>query len=470
MDHLKVELGQFLQPACDLSLGLPKVPQPLQGIPRLGPASPSASRNNSAPHARASGWRTRPPPVGPALLAATTLPRWRLRWHPHPPEKCGQSVGGTESGDSPTHPSGEQMLLPPSDPNATSHLSLSGHATDLPRWRNSGQTACNRMPIPGTAGLLSRTEAWATPGPPPSSLDRYQPHAASQCGPGSVRSVASSHGLQAGQHPFQAFQVLLLCLPEDDNIVEIDEARFPRQPPQRFLHQTLKRRRGVAESERHDADLKESQGCGKRRFLPVSLSDFYLPVARRQIERAEPLGPRQRIQHIIYSRDGLGIDARHSVQIAANRPSFGPALLVNSRGLRLVRLPPCAAFPGLAGPPPPAGLGEGGGVAASPAGPLRSRCGALQGLFVRGRPRRARWPSRISGVCCVGPSYCARNTPLHPLGYVSNHSTHRHRLLRQIPHSVAPPQPRSQCWAGRHFLPLAGTSLSSRLSGPSSET
>ncbi|KRY07219.1 hypothetical protein T12_6618, partial [Trichinella patagoniensis] len=66
--------------------------------------------------------------------------------------------------------------------------------------------------------------------------------------------------------------------------------------------------------------------------------------------------------------------------------------------LRLVQLPPRAAFPGLAGPLPPAGLGEGGGVAASPAGPLRSRCGALQGSFAQGRPRRARWPSRTSGA------------------------------------------------------------------------
>ncbi|KRX34817.1 hypothetical protein T06_12602 [Trichinella sp. T6] len=65
------------------------------------------------------------------------------------------------------------MLLPPSDPSATSRLSLSGRATDLPRRRNSGQTACNRMPVPETDGLLSRTEAWATPGPPSSSLDRY---------------------------------------------------------------------------------------------------------------------------------------------------------------------------------------------------------------------------------------------------------------------------------------------------------
>ncbi|KRX71153.1 hypothetical protein T06_13677 [Trichinella sp. T6] len=143
-----------------------------------------------------------------------------------------------------------------------------------------------------------------------------------------LRLDLQSHGLQAEQHPFQAFQVLLLCLPEDDNIVEIEEAYFPPQSPQRFLHQTLKRRRGVAESERHHAELEESQGCGKRRFLPVFFSDFNLPVARRQIERAEPLGPCQRIQRIVYSRDGLGIDVCHSVQSAiVNAEPRGTVLL-----------------------------------------------------------------------------------------------------------------------------------------------
>ncbi|KRY35806.1 hypothetical protein T01_1383 [Trichinella spiralis] len=53
---------------------------------------------------------------------------------------------------------------------------------------------------------------------------------------------------------------IFLCLPEDDNVIEIDEARLPRQSPQRFF-QTLKRRRGVAQSERHDAELEEPQGC-----------------------------------------------------------------------------------------------------------------------------------------------------------------------------------------------------------------
>ncbi|KRY44638.1 hypothetical protein T03_9631 [Trichinella britovi] len=101
--------------------------------PRLGSASPSASRSNPAPTVRASGWRTRPPPVGPALLAAATLLRWRLRSHPHPPGKCGRSLGGTESGDSPAHPSGGRTLLPPSDPSATSHLSLSGRVMDSNR-------------------------------------------------------------------------------------------------------------------------------------------------------------------------------------------------------------------------------------------------------------------------------------------------------------------------------------------------
>ncbi|KRZ89023.1 hypothetical protein T08_9261 [Trichinella sp. T8] len=64
----------------------------------------------------------------------------------------------------------------------------------------------------------------------------------------------------AGQLPFQSAQVLLLCHPEDDNVIEINEAGLPRQPPQRCLHQALKRRWGVAQSERHDAELEEPQG------------------------------------------------------------------------------------------------------------------------------------------------------------------------------------------------------------------
>ncbi|KRX23261.1 hypothetical protein T07_10422 [Trichinella nelsoni] len=107
--------------------------------------------------------------------------------------------------------------------------------------------------------------------------------------------------------------MLLLCLPENDNVIEIDHTCFLRQSPQRFLHQTLKRRQNVVEFERHDAELEESQRCGKRRLLSA-FRDFDLPVAGRQIERAEPLGPCQRIQRIVYWWDGLSIGTRHGVQ------------------------------------------------------------------------------------------------------------------------------------------------------------
>ncbi|KRZ73948.1 hypothetical protein T10_6597 [Trichinella papuae] len=130
---------------------------------------------------------------------------------------------------------------------------------------------------------------------------------------------------------------------------------------------------------------RKSQGCGKRRLLPVSFRDFDLPVAGRQVERAEPLGSCQRIQRIGWV--GRQRASRRSVcgsqrRTEGNRPSSGPALPANSRGLWSVRLPLRAAFPGLGYPIPPAGLGEGGGVAASSAGPLRSRCGAGQGSFL----------------------------------------------------------------------------------------
>ncbi|KRZ64637.1 hypothetical protein T08_13770, partial [Trichinella sp. T8] len=74
--------------------------------------------------------------------------------------------------------------------------------------------------------------------------------------------------------------------------------------------------------------LEEPQRCGERCLLPVFFGDFDLPVAGRQIKRAEPLGPCQRIQRIVYSRDGLGIDARHSVQSAVvNAEPWGSVLL-----------------------------------------------------------------------------------------------------------------------------------------------
>ncbi|KRX25355.1 hypothetical protein T07_9662 [Trichinella nelsoni] len=128
--------------------------------------------------------------------------------------------------------------------------------------------------------------------------------------------------------------MLLFCLPKDNDVVEIAEACLPRQSPLRFYHQPLKRRRGVAQAERHDAELEDSQGCGKRCFLPVFFGDLDLPVAGRQVEDAEPLGPRQRIQRIVYARDGLSVDARHGIQAAVVDAEPRGAVLLSDQHYR----------------------------------------------------------------------------------------------------------------------------------------
>ncbi|KRZ61890.1 hypothetical protein T02_6375, partial [Trichinella nativa] len=144
-----------------------------------------------------------------------------------------------------------------------------------------------------------------------------------------LRLDLQSHGLQAEQHPFQAFQVLLLCLPEDDNIVEIEEAYFPPQSPQRFLHQTLKRRRGVAESERHHAELEELV-----RPRSASPREMAFPHFRRPCYSARytPLHPPRHVSHPLTHRHRPPRQIPHSVawpqlrsRCWAARPGMGHA-------------------------------------------------------------------------------------------------------------------------------------------------
>ncbi|KRZ69678.1 hypothetical protein T10_4016 [Trichinella papuae] len=75
--------------------------------------------------------------------------------------------------------------------------------------------------------------------------------------------------------------MFLLCLAEDYDVVQVDEAGLPGQPPQSGLHQALERCRGVAQAERHDAELKESHGRGKCGLLTITLCHFHLPIPGR---------------------------------------------------------------------------------------------------------------------------------------------------------------------------------------------
>ncbi|KRX68118.1 hypothetical protein T06_779, partial [Trichinella sp. T6] len=101
---------------------------------------------------------------------------------------------------------------------------------------------------PGTAGPPSRILAWATFGQLLSSPGQCQSRAALRRVAGSVHS-----GALLGTSPALT--------------------SAPLTP--------LKRRRGAAQPERHDAELEEPQRCGERCLLPVFFGDFDLPVAGR---------------------------------------------------------------------------------------------------------------------------------------------------------------------------------------------
>ncbi|KRX12893.1 hypothetical protein T07_14461 [Trichinella nelsoni] len=55
----------------------------------------------------------------------------------------------------------------------------------------------------------------------------------------------------------------------------------------------------------------------------------YIPV-----EDAEPLGPRQRIQRIVYARDGLSVNARHGIQSAVVDAEPRGAVLLSDQHYR----------------------------------------------------------------------------------------------------------------------------------------
>ncbi|KRZ82663.1 hypothetical protein T08_496 [Trichinella sp. T8] len=109
--------------------------------------------------------------------------------------------------------------------------------------------------------------------------------------------------------------MFFLCPTEDDDVVQVDEAGLRDQTSQSALHQALERWQGVAQAEWHNAKLKDPKGRGKRCLFAIILCHFHLPIPGRQVQCAEPLGPCQRIQGIICTRDWLRVDARHRIQL-----------------------------------------------------------------------------------------------------------------------------------------------------------
>ena len=86
------------------------------------------------------------------------------------------------------------------------------------------------------------------------------------------------------------------------DIIQVHKAVAPFHACQDKLHDSLKCRRGITESEGHTGELKEALVGGKCRFGTGFLIELHLPVSRRQVQRCKELGSSQCVEDVFYSR------------------------------------------------------------------------------------------------------------------------------------------------------------------------
>ena len=87
---------------------------------------------------------------------------------------------------------------------------------------------------------------------------------------------------------------------EDDDVVEVKEARLPVEACQNSIHEAGKGGWSVAEAKGNLVELKQLPSAGsKSSFLFVLLGYGHLPIATFQVQRGEPLGPMESVQEVI---------------------------------------------------------------------------------------------------------------------------------------------------------------------------
>ena len=96
-------------------------------------------------------------------------------------------------------------------------------------------------------------------------------------------------------------EVLIPSGREDNNVIEVKEARFPMEAGQDLIHEAGKGGRSVAETKGNLVELKQLPAAGsKRSFLFVLLCYRHLPISTFQVQSREPFGPMESIQEVIY--------------------------------------------------------------------------------------------------------------------------------------------------------------------------
>ena len=105
---------------------------------------------------------------------------------------------------------------------------------------------------------------------------------------------------EALEHHSQAFQVLLLCAPKDNNIVEIDDAISQMQFAKSVLHQPLEGGRHVTQPKRHPGEFIKSQiAHGKGRVRLRSWHHLHLPKPGLKVHRRKVSGTGHTLQNLL---------------------------------------------------------------------------------------------------------------------------------------------------------------------------
>ena len=89
---------------------------------------------------------------------------------------------------------------------------------------------------------------------------------------------------EALEHHSQVFQVLLLHVPKDNNIIEVDDAISQIQFTKSVLHQPLEGGRCITQPKRHPGEFIEPQiAHGKGRVRLRSWRNLHLPKPRLKV-------------------------------------------------------------------------------------------------------------------------------------------------------------------------------------------
>ena len=86
-----------------------------------------------------------------------------------------------------------------------------------------------------------------------------------------------------------------------DDIVKVEQARFPVEAGEDAIHEAGEGGRGVAKTEWNLVEFVQLATAGTKRGLCfITLRDVHLPLPAFEVEGREPLSPMESVEEVVY--------------------------------------------------------------------------------------------------------------------------------------------------------------------------